>query len=636
MDDLAKRIASLSPAKRALFEQKLRQKRTEAAGKSPAQPAQKKLAERIAGLSPTKRALLEQRLERMGMASTPDNRLSIAQVIKRVTTLSPAKQALLEQRLKQKIRASTSPPPDTSTPETLAERVAKLSPAKRTLLERKLKLKAPPVPSPATDDDDQNVVEPSPQAKSSTVTPSLAELEITSSWIDELPLEGLEETPVWLKETPSLDEISQPGPEEDEAIAAGPDELTEADTPEAAQSSHWLESLKSTDEAVPELETQKGVEPGGMLAGISTLLPAEKIAAPATGINGLQAAAQEFFAIATEVPQPATLPAPVSRQEQLVSSLLKAALLTLFVVIIAIPLTPGAQRTVNDNLAPWTEPLGFAEDVLDGQRRQLISQEVGVIDVQPPGTVALVSFDYSTATQGELQPLAEAVVGRLKGQGMKVIAISLEPEGAALAQTTIETVLEERDQIDEYGVDLINLGYLPGRAAAIRALISNPASFANRADFTQRRPLQEWPGWDTIQNLNQIDMVITLADNPVTARWWVEQLELAPPPTSGERFLLAATSAAAEPFLRAYRETNQLDGLLSGINGAAAIEAGRNRFGPGRQMIDSIGIATLIVVILIAVGTVIGWMPAQLPETEEGLSETATSTENETDKPVHR
>jgi len=56
-------------------------------------------------------------------------------------------------------------------------------------------------------------------------------------------------------------------------------------------------------------------------------------------------------------------------------------------------------------------------------------------------------------------------------------------------------------------------------------------------------------------------------------------------------------------------DSQQLDGLISGINGAAAIEAGRKNFGLARQMLDSQGIAHLLIVILIAVGTMVGWMP---------------------------
>jgi hypothetical protein len=54
--------------------------------------------------------------------------------------------------------------------------------------------------------------------------------------------------------------------------------------------------------------------------------------------------------------------------------------------------------------------------------------------------------------------------------------------------------------------------------------------------------------------------------------------------------------------------TQQLAGLISGINGAAALEATRKDFGPARQMLDSQSTAHLLLVILIAIGTMVGWM----------------------------
>jgi hypothetical protein len=234
----------------------------------------------------------------------------------------------------------------------------------------------------------------------------------------------------------------------------------------------------------------------------------------------------------------------------------------------------------------------------------LISNELGVVDFQQPGAVALVSFDYSPATQGEMQPLADAVIGRLRGQGMRLIFISLEPEGATLAQQTLERLLAERDET--YGTNLVNLGYLPGQVVAVRALAGG-RSLANLVDPNTGQPFAA--NWNDVENLAQVDMVVTLADSPTSSRWWIEQLATAVEPVRGERFILAATSAMAQPYLQPYRSSEQLDGLVAGINGAAAIEASRKTFGPARQMLDSQSIAHLLIIILIAAGTMVGWMP---------------------------
>jgi hypothetical protein len=370
-------------------------------------------------------------------------------------------------------------------------------------------------------------------------------------------------------------------------------------------------------EALEEEGESKIAEATGMLAGLGTLLPAEKVAAPGElepATDDLDKAAQAFFAIATQAPQPATLPAPLTRREKVLGGTARTILLILFLGLITLPLIPAAQKVVDpetDRRAPWTEPVGTQSEVLDSQRRQLISEQLGVIDLQQPDNVALISFDYNAATQGEMEPLAEAVVGRLKGQGMRLIVVSLDLEGAAMARRVLDKITAE-DQ--DAAAKIVNLGYLPGQIAALRVLMTDVTLFAPVAEGLSLGDPAGKAGWEDVKSFDQVDLVVSLADNPVTARWWVEQLEVAPPPPNGEeRFFLAATSASADPFLRPYRENGQIDGLISGINGAAAIESARQNFGPARQMLDSQSIAHLILVILIALGTMIGWMPSEAP-----------------------
>jgi hypothetical protein len=225
-----------------------------------------------------------------------------------------------------------------------------------------------------------------------------------------------------------------------------------------------------------------------------------------------------------------------------------------------------------------------------------------------------------------MKPLAEAIVGRLRGQGMRIIFVSLEPEGAALAQKILD---QERDEA--YGVNMVNLGYLPGQIVSIRELATGRKSLSTIKDFQEGLTFESAAraGWNDVNNLNQIDVVVTLADNPTTARWWIEQMEMAARPKGHERFLLAATSAAAAPFLQPYRDNQQLDGLIAGINGAAAIEAGRQEFGSARQMLDSQSIAHLFIVVLIVAGTIAGWMPPLPSEAQENQSKKPRTEESD-------
>lgn len=667
MDEIAKRVANLSSTKRALLELRLRkQAATFSAARSQQQFFWDKVTQRVANLSPAKRALLELRLNRKIVAgsATPPS-LSLEAITRRVKSLSPAKRTLLELRLTQKLaKTGKTEPARRFTLDDVVKRVANLSPAKRALFELKLQKKfetasnqgiepeaEPPPPlislppaerfptppqekapieapdetpdwlvdivSAAPPPAKENFWEGIEDAEPQEATAALSNKAALS--LDILDFEKEPEAPDWLADI--ADTIILPPSTVDagaigEPIETAPLPAAQAESPPAEVKTSRTEAPRPETKPALEEKLPKAAEVTGMLAGVSTLLPAEKVAVPTLDTESINQAAQDFYAIATETPQPATLPAPLTRQQQLIKGAIWAGLYLLFVALIALPL--AAQKLNAGQTAPWSEPAsGNAAGVLDSQRRQLISEQLGIIDLQQPGSAALVSFDYTTATQGEMQPLAEAVVNRLLGQGMRIIAVSLEPEGAAIAQQTLENLAAERG--DEYGEQVINLGYLPGRAAAVRNLAANSAALFAIPDFQTGQPLKDQPTWSDIQSLAQVEVVVTLADTPATARWWIEQLQIAPQPNNSNRFLLAATSAAAEPFLRPYRQSQQLDGLIAGVNGAAAIEAGRNNFGPARQMVDSLGIATIIVVILIAAGTIVGWMPTQPPETGSSL-----------------
>ena len=100
--------------------------------------------------------------------------------------------------------------------------------------------------------------------------------------------------------------------------------------------------------------------------------------------------------------------------------------------------------------------------------------------------------------------------------------------------------------------------------------------------------------------------MVTISDSADTARWWVEQTTSA---TGTPHFArMAAVSAAVEPFVRPYRDSNQYHALVAGINGAAALESARPQktLGPASAMLDSQSVAHLAVMILMLLGTIAG------------------------------
>ena len=265
-----------------------------------------------------------------------------------------------------------------------------------------------------------------------------------------------------------------------------------------------------------------------------------------------------------------------------------ASLYLIFLLAISLPLFFHFDR--GGYPFPWLEP---SLDEQEAIRNRL----QGALGDKLPGSVALVAFDYTPANEGEMTPLAREVVKKLRGQGLRVIAFSLQPEGAAMAQQVLDEVAP-----DGYGTDVVNLGYRPGGPLAVRQL-SFERPLHSGIDFKTQQPYQAPDGWPEINSLNDAALIVDISATADSPRWWVEQLESADRPP-----IVAAVSAAAEPFVLPYTRSGQVAAIIAGINGAAALESTRlqETLGPASSMLDSQSVAHLLLMTLMLFGTIAG------------------------------
>jgi hypothetical protein len=190
------------------------------------------------------------------------------------------------------------------------------------------------------------------------------------------------------------------------------------------------------------------------------------------------------------------------------------------------------------------------------------------IESLDPGAVVLVAFDYDPSTAGELDPVARVLVHHLMEQGVRIVAVSLLPAGAATAQRVLDDAAADHPAYrDGYGTSFVNLGYIPGQAAGVRQLGPSLAR-AQPADFRGSR-LATLPSMAGIQGIESSDFIVDLAAAPDSLRWWIEQGSMPHGVPLG-----AGVSAAVEPMARPYYETDprQVAGLVSGVAGAATYQ----------------------------------------------------------------
>jgi len=182
-----------------------------------------------------------------------------------------------------------------------------------------------------------------------------------------------------------------------------------------------------------------------------------------------------------------------------------------------------------------------------------------------PGQPAVVSFDYTGASAGEMTPAAVALLGALVERGVPFLLMSGNPAGVGLAQRAVALLEADRGQPLVYGTDYLLLGYLSGDEAGIRSLVTRMGE-AFPVDASEGLPLTEYAVVAADEGLGGARNVFVLADDQSAIRRWVEQAAA----RSDARYH-AMVTARIEPLVAPYQRTGQLATLVSGLAGSVEL-----------------------------------------------------------------
>ncbi len=385
------------------------------------------------------------------------------------------------------------------------------------------------------------------------------------------PEEGEEiergELPEWLEVPADFDEMLS-----EAARAADQEGVARAEIPS------WLEALRPEEEAEVEEPAEAGASADvtGLLKGIRGTLGIEpslaipRRAVPAEAVVPSQDAyerAELFSAVAREPARPGVTVAPRRRAEQLVASTVRWMTYLIVAAAVLVPILLGSR---------WSE-----ENMSVGGSTTAMYQ---AIEGLPPGAVVLVSQDYDPGAAGEMLPQARAVLHHLLERGVRVINVSLTPEGARLSQQVRDAVADEYGYGTGEGYQVV-LGYVVGVEAGPRSVIEGLLT----------------GGWtDLVDDVEDIALIVEFAGTPDYLRMWLEQVQ-------GPYGIpmVAGVSATADPFARPYyrNEANrQLLGLMTGLVGAAEYEKLSGESGPALASMDSQSVVHIAIILLILAG----------------------------------
>ena len=339
------------------------------------------------------------------------------------------------------------------------------------------------------------------------------------------------------------------------AKLAGEEEIVEGDLAKA-DIPNWLVALRPDSEIEGALvfdELGEESELAGALSGLRDVIPIElsTVTPPDTKRLGnlLGAMPEEDVGASqfTEVIETTLPPQSVPKSKVTRFSVLRPLMWLVLVLAISVPLITNWQFFDRSPQIPTSVETAYS-----------------AVDVLAPGSAVVVAYDFDPSTAGEMEPIADVFIDHLMKRDVRIIAISLMPAGPALAQRSLDRVATlHSDYI--YGTRYVNLGYLPGREAALRSFLSDPFG-TTRVDYVTGKDASTLSGLDELSTLDDVSLIVELGASQQSVRWWIEQVG-----SQTTVPIIVGVSAAVEPYIRPYYEgaSPQVRGLISGLAGAA-------------------------------------------------------------------
>ena len=500
--------------------------------------------------------------------------------------------------------APEAPPPEAAVPEWLAE----------------LEVPAGPVAPEA----------PPPEA---AVPEWLAELEVPSRSSPEAsvpPLVGIPvppsgEIPDWLREVQAAPQVQEGPPAKLPPIAlvdvptgmpavpeSVPPVLLDEETPIPAPGEipDWLRA--ASEEALPEFG---GLVPAEIPEWLRALQPRAEVGVeeePAetegflTGLRGLLPIGRGLDMPATAQPSLPRAPSPAAvARAELLQGLLSRPL-------IASPMAAAreVQRPTGWALARFLVGVILLGAILLPMLIRLplfgppvaptVEALFAVVNQLSSSIPVLVAWEYGPAEAEEMDRVAGPLIDHLLRQEARLVVVSTRPEGPAVAEVLLASRLADPSERPRR---IANLGYMPGQAAGVRAVLGNLDDLDDRTEVSTGLPASQAEAMVGVRSVADVGMVVVLAAQPDDLRVWVEQVSAARPDVP----IVAGVSARAELMSTPYLTTGQIRGMVAGLTGGAAYEEKLDT-GWGREYeyyLNSLGLAQIAVAALAVIGALI-------------------------------
>ncbi len=219
------------------------------------------------------------------------------------------------------------------------------------------------------------------------------------------------------------------------------------------------------------------------------------------------------------------------------------------------------------------------------------------IENLPPNSRVLCSFDFDPGAKAELLPMSTAVLRHLLEKGHRPVVYTLWSLSPSMMEEQCNKICK-REFGKEYGVDYAYLGFKEGREAVMVSMgRSMRDAFPN--DF-YGTPISELPIMSDVENYSSFELLVNISSGYPGTKEYVQYVEA--------RFdipLISGSSAVSVPEYAAYFQSGQLQGLLTGIMGAAEYEQLISRPDLALVAMDGQTIGHLVIIAFILFGNLV-------------------------------
>ena len=363
-------------------------------------------------------------------------------------------------------------------------------------------------------------------------------------------------------------------------------------TAEETNLPHWTQTIQP--ESIESIMSESGTgeeETEGPLAGLRGILPSDSIVTqykkpPVYASNFELNEKQKIFASILENSL-SSKSSPKKESTTKTSNKLAFALMGigLMAILIVTLLFSSQNVTLNNEFIP-----AYSLDFYNQ------------IQALPEDAAVLIGVDYEPGYSGELAPSVDGIIKHLITKKSRIIFVSTIPAGPIIAESLVSSAIDDlsgnanAETYDSYKSEkVVNLGYLAGGTVSLKQLALDPKKSAPYSLYT---PVDGSQPWDSttlngINNINDFSAIIFVTEKIETGKSWIEQIQ----PTLVNTPLLCISSAQISPLLVPYYDSDQLQGLLSGIFGASAYESLMDQplNGSGYLQAHTVGIIILII-----------------------------------------